>query len=75
MNQAEILLLAMNAMTSSRPRHGAVFELQESMIVDLVNTAIEQEREACARLMETHKDLPGAGMAYGAALIRMRRGK
>jgi DNA phosphorothioation-dependent restriction protein DptG len=75
MTQTEILTLVMKAMTSSKPRYGGVFELQESMIIDLVNMAIEQEREACAKLMETHKNLPDAGMGYGAALIRARSEK
>ena len=35
----------------------------------------QQEREACAKLMETHKNLPGAGMGYGAELIRTRKEK
>jgi hypothetical protein len=39
---------------------------------DAIRWAIQQEREACAKLMETHSGLPGAGMAYGAALIRRR---
>jgi len=39
---------------------------------DAIRWAIEQEREACAKLMERHKDLPDAGMGYGAALIRSR---
>ena len=43
----------------------------------VVRTAYEAgariEREACAKLLETHKDLPGAGMGYGAALIRTRK--
>jgi hypothetical protein len=42
---------------------------------DAIRWAIEQEREACAKLMETHKNLPGAGMGYGAALIRTRKEK
>jgi hypothetical protein len=42
---------------------------------DAIRWAIEQEREACAKLMETHSGLPGAGMAYGAALIRRRSEK
>jgi hypothetical protein len=39
---------------------------------DAIRWAIEQEREACAKLMETHSGLPDAGMGYGAALIRAR---
>jgi hypothetical protein len=42
---------------------------------DAIRWAIEQEREACAKLMETHKNLPDAGMGYGAALIRTRKEK
>jgi hypothetical protein len=47
----------------------------DEFIYKLVNWAVDREREACAKLMETHKNLPDAGMGYGAALIRTRKEK
>jgi hypothetical protein len=47
----------------------------DEFVYKLVNWAVDREREACAKLMETHSGLPGAGMGYGAALIRTRKEK
>jgi len=47
----------------------------DEFIYKLVNWAVDREREACAKLMETHSGLPDAGMGYGAALIRTRKEK
>jgi hypothetical protein len=47
------LLLVAEVMTSGIKQEGATFTLPESMIIELVARAKDQEREACARLCET----------------------
>ena len=47
------LLLVAEVMTSGIKQEGATFTLPESMIIELVERAKDQERESCARLCET----------------------
>jgi hypothetical protein len=49
--------------------------IHETVVRHAYEAATKAEREACAKLMETHSGLPDAGMGDGAALIRSRSEK